>query len=85
MVLPVPQSILYLAPELASQHAVLRAAAASGIDRVTFAIDGAVIGDAPASDPWLEWTLLPGRHVLRVSARLADGSLAIATSPFEVK
>ena len=85
VVLPVPQSILYLAPELASQHAVLRAAAASGIDRVTFAIDGAVIGDAPASDPWLEWTLLPGRHLLRVSARLPDGSLAFATSPFEVK
>jgi hypothetical protein len=74
-----------LAPETASSQLILRAVAARGIERVTFAIDGLVIGDAPGSDPWVLWPLELGRHTLRASAHLADGRVATVTSAFEVK
>jgi penicillin-binding protein 1C len=85
IVAPVAGTKIYFAPELASHQVVLRAVAARGIERVTFAIDGLVIGDAPGSDPWLEWPLELGVHTLRASAHLADGSIATVTSLFEVK
>ncbi len=82
---PVSGTTIYFAPELSSHQVVVRAVAARGIDRVTFAIDGLVIGDAPGSDPWLVWPLETGSHTLRASAQLADGSIATVTSVFEVK
>ena len=85
IVTPVSGSTIYLAGELSSRRLVLRAAAARGIDRVTFAVDGQVIADAAGTDPSLVWDLAEGTHTVRASARLADGSLAIATSTFEVK
>jgi penicillin-binding protein 1C len=85
IVAPVAGTKIYFAPELSSHQVVLRAVAARGIERVTFAIDGLVIGDAPGSDPWLVWSLEPGTHTLRASAHLADGSIATVTSVFEVK
>ena len=85
IVSPIAGAILFLAPELAKQHLVLRAVAAPGIARVTFEIDGRVIGDAPSSDPSLLWTLEPGRHTLRASARQPGGAMASVTSTFEVK
>src|SRR5438445_2888706 len=85
IVAPVAGTKIYFAPELSSHLVVLRAVAARGIERVTFAVDGLVIGDAPGSDPWLEWPLELGTHTLRASAHLADGSLATVTSAFEVK
>src|SRR6266550_1352251 len=85
IVAPVAGATIYFAPELSSPQVVLRAVAARGIERVTFAIDGLVIGDAPDSDPWLIWPLEQGTHTLRASAHLADGSIATVTSAFEVK
>lgn len=85
IVAPIAGTTMYFAPELSSPQVVLRAVAARGIERVTFAIDGLVIGDAPGSDPWLVWPLEPGAHTLRASAHLADGSIATVTSAFEVK
>jgi penicillin-binding protein 1C len=85
IVVPVPGSTVYLAPELRMHELVLRAAAASGIDRVTFAIDGVAVGTAPAAAPWTVWALEIGLHTLRVSALLPDGSTASATAVFEVK
>ena len=85
IVAPIAGTTIYFAPELSSPQVVLRAVAARGIERVTFAIDGLVIGDAPGSDPWVEWPLEPGAHTLRASAHLADGSIAMVTSAFEVK
>src|SRR5437660_563341 len=85
IVAPVAGTKIYFAPELSSHLVVLRAVAARGIERVTFAVDGLVIGDAPGFDPWLEWPLELGTHTLRASAHLADGSLATVTSAFEVK
>ena len=85
IVSPIAGTVLYLAPELAQQRLVLRAAAAPGIDRITFEIDGKVVGEAPAADPWLVWALEPGRHTLRASGRLANGTHAVSVSAFEVK
>ncbi|HEV8470432.1 MAG TPA: transglycosylase domain-containing protein [Candidatus Limnocylindria bacterium] len=85
VVAPVPGSTIYLAPELRAHELVLRAAAASGIDRVTFAIDGVAVGTAPAAAPWTVWALEVGLHTVRVSALLPDGSTASATAIFEVK
>src|SRR5438309_1983526 len=85
IVAPVAGATIYFAPELSSPQVVLRAVAVRGIERVTFAIDGLVIGDAPGSDPWLIWPLEQGTHTLRASAHLADGSIATVTSAFEVK
>jgi penicillin-binding protein 1C len=85
IVAPAAGTKIYFAPELSSHEVVLRAVAGRGIERVTFAIDGLVIGDAPGSDPWLVWPLESGTHTLRASARLADGSVATVTSTFEVK
>jgi len=85
VIAPVPGSTVYLAPELRTKELVLRAAAASGIDRVTFAIDGVTVGTAPAAAPWTVWALEVGLHTLGVSALLPDGSTTTATAIFEVK
>jgi penicillin-binding protein 1C len=85
VVAPVPGSTVYLAPELRTQQLVLRAAAAGGIHRLTFAIDGVSVSEVPATAPWTVWTLEVGAHTLRVSALLPDGSTVTATSMFEVK
>ncbi len=85
IVSPSAGSVYYRAPELPTQTLVLRAGVAAGIDRVTFAIDGVVLGDTLGSDAWVAWDLVAGTHTLRVSARLADGTVAAATSKFEVK
>lgn len=85
IVAPAGGSVFWLAPELSAQQLVLRAAAAPGLGRVAFEVDGRIIGDAPGADPWLVWTLAPGRHTLRVSAQLADGNAAAAVSSFEVR
>jgi len=85
IVSPVSGSVFFIAAELARQQLVLRAAADPGIDRVTFEVDGQVVGEAAGADPQLVWTLQPGRHSLRASARLLDGGTAATTATFEVK
>lgn len=81
VVTPPPGSVLWLAPELGTQETMLRAVAAPGIAHVTFVMDGAVIGDAPAADLRLLWALVPGRHVLVLSAP----GVAPVSSAFEVR
>jgi len=99
IVAPVSGSVLYFAPELRGppgelggppgesehQQVVLRASAAAGIARVTFEIDGRIVGEAPAADARVIWPLEVGVHALRVSARLADGAVATAVSTYEVR
>lgn len=80
IVAPETGSVYWLAPELDAQQVVLRAAAA-GIDRLTFAVDGVIVGEASAADPAITWTLASGRHTLRVST--PEG--IAATSTFEVR
>jgi penicillin-binding protein 1C len=81
IVAPVLGSVIWLAPELGLQRMVLRAAAAPGTGRLTFEIDGKVVGVTDAGDAQFTWALDAGRHVLRVSAP----GLAAVTSSFEVK
>lgn len=81
IVAPVPGSVIWLAPELGLQRVILRAAAAPATGRLTFEIDGKVVGVTDAGDAQLMWSLDPGKHVLRVSA----AGLAAVTSSFEVK
>jgi len=81
IVSPESGSVYWLAPELDAQQVVLRAAAAPGIDRLTFAVDGVFAGEASAADPAITWTLAPGRHTLRVSTPQGIA----ATSTFEVR
>jgi hypothetical protein len=81
IVAPVPGSVIWLAPELGLQRMILRAAAAPGTPRLTFEIDGKVVGVTDAGDAQLIWSLDPGKHVLRVSVP----GLAAVSSSFEVK
>ncbi|HEY8656838.1 MAG TPA: transglycosylase domain-containing protein [Candidatus Limnocylindria bacterium] len=85
VVAPASGTVFWLAPELGRQELLLRAAAAPGIDRVTFELDGRTIGSVAANDPTLAASLDPGRHVLRLLGRLPDGTVALATASYEVR
>ncbi len=85
IVTPAAGSVFWLAPELGTAELVLRAAAAPGIERLTFTVDGALVGDASAADPSVTWRLAPGRHTLHVTASLVGGSATAATATFEVR
>lgn len=85
VVQPLPGTVLWIAPELGEQRVLLRAAAAPGVERVTFSIDGREVGEADAAAPWVVWNMEPGRHTLAITARLASGEPALASSTFEVR
>ena len=85
VVTPATGSVYWLAPELGAQQLVLRAAAAPGIEGLTFAVDGLLVGAASSAEPAVTWILAPGRHTLRVSAMQATGATVVATSTFEVR
>ena len=85
IVTPAAGSVFWLAPELGAAQLVLRAAAAPGIERLTFTVDGVLVGDASAADPSVIWHLAPGRHILRVTASLVGGGPTAATATFEVR
>jgi hypothetical protein len=85
VVQPANGSVLFMAPELSSQDALLRASPPPGTQRLDFLMDGALVGSAPATDPTAIWQLVPGKHALEVRAVLADGSTISASSSFEVR
>jgi penicillin-binding protein 1C len=85
IVQPATGSVFFMAPELREQQLVLRASAPAGSERVTFRLDGRVIGEGPGADVRLVWRLEPGMHRVEATARLADGSTTTATSTYEVK
>ncbi len=82
---PQPGSVYFLAPELRAQELSLRAVTPADATGVTVFIDGTPVGDVQPGDARLVWALQPGVHELRVAARLSDGSIAVATSTFEVR
>ena len=84
IVTPASGSVIYRAPELATNELVLRASAAPGVTRVAFAIDGAAVGETNGPDGEVAWGLAPGRHVLVVKAWLGERAYA-TTAAFEVK
>jgi hypothetical protein len=85
VVQPAPGSLLFLSPELDQQGLLLRASPPAWAERVSFVIDGVMVGEAPASDPKLVWRLEPGVHRLRVIAKLAGGLAVTAESTYEVR
>jgi penicillin-binding protein 1C len=85
IVQPAPGSLLFVSPELDQQQLLLRASPPASAERVSFAIDGATVGQAPASDPKLVWRLAPGVHHLEVIATLSDGRAVKAESTYEVR
>jgi penicillin-binding protein 1C len=84
IVAPVPGSVFVLAPELAAQQLLLRAAAGPNVVRVAFELDGRSLGDVPVADPWSLATLVPGTHTLRAIATLKGGTTTSATSTYQV-
>ena len=85
IVAPAGGTVFWLAPELGSQRVLLRAAAAPGIERVLFELDGRAIGGAAADDLTLAASLEPGVHLLRLTGQLPDGTTAVAMASYEVK
>lgn len=82
---PPPGSVFSVAPELRSQELVLRAEPPPGTTIVTFQINGETVAELSPPDSRAVWALRPGVFELQVSARMNDGSVAVATSTFEVK
>ena len=83
VVQPADGSVLYMAPELASQSVLLRASPPAGTRAVEFRVNGSMIERASPGQP-VVWTLEPGSHVLEVRAVLEDGVMVTAQSRFEV-
>ncbi len=85
IVQPAHGAVLFIAPELARQEALLRAAAPAGAERIEFLVDGVPVGSASGPDARVVWPLSVGVHRLDVVATLADGGTAVASSRFEVQ
>lgn len=85
IVAPAGGTVFWLAPELGSQRVLLRAAAAPGIEHVSFDLDGQVIGGAEPGGLAIVAELTPGMHVLTLSGRLPDGTTAVTLSSFQVR
>ncbi|HEX5370359.1 MAG TPA: hypothetical protein VFY10_13165, partial [Dehalococcoidia bacterium] len=84
VVQPANGSVLYIAPELPQQEALLQASPPSGTEQVEFVIDGSPVATVQASSASTVWPLVMGEHVLEVRALQADGGVRTATASFEV-
>lgn len=82
---PPPGTVVYHAAELGAQEVLLRASVPPDARRVVFWIDGELAGEAAALDAWVIAPLVSGSHRIDVHAELADGSVASATSDYEVR
>ena len=85
IVQPAQGAVLYIAPELARQEALLRAAAPAGAEQIEFRIDGVSVGSASGPDARVVWTLAVGVHRLEVVATLSGGDTTTASAQFEVQ
>jgi penicillin-binding protein 1C len=86
IVVPAPGSVFVVAPELRDQQLIARASAGSGVERVTFELDGTALAEITGGRPVV--ALLPlavGSHTLRAVALLRDGSVWAAVSRYEVR
>lgn len=81
---PAPNSVLFVAPELASQELVLRASAPPGTENVSFRVDGVPAGTAAGPDARVNWRLEPGTHQVQVTAAFG-GEVLTASSTYEVR
>ena len=85
IVQPAAGAVLYIAPELSRQEALLRVSTPPAAERVSFLIDGAAVGTASGPDAHVLWPLTIGVHTLKVVATLADGGTVTVSSRFEVR
>jgi penicillin-binding protein 1C len=81
---PVPGSVLYLAPELPRQEALLRASVPPGTVRVEFLVDGEAVASVEGEDARAAWPLQRGAHTLEVLAHQPSGTISSATASFTV-
>jgi penicillin-binding protein 1C len=81
---PASGSVLFLAPELSSQTALLRASAPAGTQALEFFVDGELVRRAEPGEP-VPWPLEVGVHTLEVRATLTDGRVVSTRSEFEVR
>jgi len=80
---PSPGAVLYLAPELGTQHALLRAAAAESAT-IELRVDGVTVGRETGSSISVQWPLVAGVHTVEAVIE-SNGVLSRATSTFEVR
>ena len=85
IVQPAEGAVLYIAPELDQQQALLRAAAPAGVERIEFRVDGIVVGSATGADAYVVWPMTVGMHTVEVVATFAGGAQAAATARYEVR
>ena len=85
IVQPARDSVLFVSPELPSQHVLLRARLPAGATSVEFRVDGKRAGVAGGADGTLVWTLDPGRHEVEAVALLSSGEQLTTTSRYEVR
>lgn len=85
IVQPAEGSVVFVAPELAEQHLLLRANAPAGTTSVEFRVNGELAGRAPGSNGAVVWRLEPGRHQVEAIALLEGGTRLRATTWYEVR
>ncbi len=83
IVQPAPGAVLYLAPELTDQAALLRAAAPDG-ESIELRVDGALVAHEAGAAIAARWPLAPGTHTVE-AAVTANGITSRTTSTFEVR
>lgn len=85
IVQPAEGAVLFIAPELHRQQAMLRAAAPAGVERIEFRVNGVAVGTASGADAFVVWPMTTGQHTLQVVATFANGATAAATTRYEVR
>ena len=85
IVQPAEGAVLFIAPELERQQALLRAAAPAGVERIDFRVDGVVVGSATGADAFVVWPMTVGMHTLEVVATFEGGAQAVASARYEVR
>jgi len=83
IVQPSPGAVLYFAPDLPEQAALMRAAAPDG-ESIELRVDGALVAREAGAAIAARWPLAPGTHIVE-AAVTANGITSRTTSPFEVR
>jgi 1A family penicillin-binding protein len=76
LLMPDPYTVYQLTPNAPFETQRIRFAVAVPADAiaVTYLLDDQIVETVTGEPWWVRWALLPGRHVLRATALLADGT-----------
>ena len=86
IVSPTPGTVFVVSPELSGQQFVARATVAGDVRRVTFELDGSVLGVIDHGGPAVAVVpLVVGSHTLRALAQLSDGTVVAGVASYEVR